>query len=108
MIPPPKTPKTPQIHNGGQKHTPRVVIFFLDLSHHISFTRFRSHFRLPESCLPVARTTTAVVANTDVVGPAHAHAHLSNALEAATPARLGVGGPGLSQRQVAQREDAAQ
>ena len=64
--------------------------------------------RYPGSCLPVARTATAVEAHTDVVGPAHAHAHLGHALEAATPARLGVGGPRLLQRQLAQREDAAQ
>ena len=62
----------------------------------------------PGSCLPVARTGAAVKAHPDVVGPAHAHARLGHALEAATPARLGVGGPRLLQRQLAQREHAAQ
>ena len=64
---------------------------------------FDAHFRgfPPGSCLPVARTGAAVEAHPDVVGPAHAHARLGHALEAATPARLGVGGPRLLQRQLA-------
>ena len=75
-----------------------------------SIYNFRAHFRgfPPGSCLPVARTGAAVKAHPDVVGPAHAHARLGHALEAATPARLGVGGPRLLQRQLAQREHAAQ
>ena len=69
-----------------------------------------AHFRgfPPGSCLPVARTGAAVEAHPDVVGPAHAHTRLCHALEAATPARPGVGGPRLLQRQLAQREHAAQ